>query len=1039
MSPLAGVRVVDLTDGMGGLCGRYLADLGADVILVEPPTGARSRRQPPLHEGASLFFAAQHANKRGVTLDPTAPAGRERLRRLLATADIVVGGALDADRLLAEHPGLVVVSITDFGRTGPYRDWVATDWVHQAMAGVLSRSGIPGQRPLLPPETLAYSSAAIQAAWAALLAYLNRLESGRGDHVDCSVYEMAAQSLDPGHGVGGSAMGGVPAGDLPRGRPDAQHLYPIFRCADGHVRICLLAKRQWRGMFAWLGEPAEFADPALDGLRARFAAAPRLYRLIGELFAPHTRDALVAEGQRRGVPIAALLAAGEVLASEHFAARGVFTDVHGGRMPAGLVELDGVRAGVGRPAPAPGEHNDEVFATLGPPKSGAPTPGPPRHPLAGLRVLDLGVIVVGAELGRLLADQGAEVIKIENRAFPDGGRQSLTGEAMTASFARGNRNKLSLGLNLRSADGVALFKRLVSVSDVVLSNFKPGTMESLGLGYEQLRAVNPGIVVADSSAFGPTGPWSQRMGYGPLVRAATGLTGLWREPAASDDDGGFSDSITIYPDHVAARVGATAVLATLIARRRTGQGGRVSIAQAETILWQLSAQFLRESLAPGTLRPPGNTGEYDAPYGLFPCAGDDEWCVVTVRGDADWVRLCRAIGRADLAALAHLATAAGRLAHRAEVEAALTAWTTAHPPRAAMTRLQAAGVPAGMMQRVADQLDDPQLAERGFLRRLAQPQFAVPLHTENAPAGFRQIADPPLRPAPLAGEHTRQICTNLLGRPDVEIDALVRAGVLEEASMRPVLVQRRDHIMLITLNRPEVRNAVNVEVCELVGAAIEEAERDRDIWAVVLTGAGDKAFCAGADLKAVARGERLRAEGHEHWGFAGYVSHPISKPTIAAVNGFALGGGTEIALASDLVVASETAQFGLPEVKRGIIAGAGGVFRLPAQLPTKVAAEMIFTGEPVDAATAQRLGLVNRVVPQEKVLDEALGLAEAICRNAPLAVQASKRIAQAAVLAAEAASWARVAAEAETLMASDDAREGPRAFAEKRRPVWSGR
>jgi len=265
---------------------------------------------------------------------------------------------------------------------------------------------------------------------------------------------------------------------------------------------------------------------------------------------------------------------------------------------------------------------------------------------------------------------------------------------------------------------------------------------------------------------------------------------------------------------------------------------------------------------------------------------------------------------------------------------------------------------------------------------------------------------------------------------------------MNERGEPTVLVEKRDHIMVMTINRPEARNAVNLDVTTLLGEALEDADHDATIWAVVVTGAGDRSFCAGADLKAVARGEAFFPKGKEHWGFAGYVSHPISKPTIAAVNGFALGGGTEIALASDLVVAAETALFGLPEVKRGIIAGAGGVFRLPAQLPTKIAMEMILTGEPVDASSALRLGLVNRVVPPGKVLDEALTLAETICRNAPLAVQASKRIARGVVdgtIAAEEPAWHHNNAEIQALMRTQDAQEGPRAFAEKRAPVWSAR
>jgi crotonobetainyl-CoA hydratase len=254
-------------------------------------------------------------------------------------------------------------------------------------------------------------------------------------------------------------------------------------------------------------------------------------------------------------------------------------------------------------------------------------------------------------------------------------------------------------------------------------------------------------------------------------------------------------------------------------------------------------------------------------------------------------------------------------------------------------------------------------------------------------------------------------------------------------------VARDGHVLIITINRPEVMNAINGDVSLRVGEALEEAESDPDIRAVVITGSGDRAFSAGADLKAAARGENLRAAGHPEWGFAGYVRHLISKPTLAAVNGFALGGGTEIALASDLVIALARAEFGLPEVKRGLIAAAGGVIRLPRLLPRKVAMEMMMTGEPISAAEAQRWGLVNRVV-EDDVLDAALELARRIASNAPLAVQASKRTAYGIIdgrIPDEDTAWAVCTEETRRLLESVDAQEGRRAFAEKRAPSWQGR
>jgi len=265
--------------------------------------------------------------------------------------------------------------------------------------------------------------------------------------------------------------------------------------------------------------------------------------------------------------------------------------------------------------------------------------------------------------------------------------------------------------------------------------------------------------------------------------------------------------------------------------------------------------------------------------------------------------------------------------------------------------------------------------------------------------------------------------------------------VTEAVTVPAALTERRGNVLLITINRPEARNAVNSAVSTAVGDALQEAHDDPEIRAVVITGAGES-FCAGADLKAISRRENLFHPDHSEWGFAGYVHHYIDKPTIAAVNGTAFGGGTELALASDLVVAEERAKFGLPEVKRGLIAAAGGVFRIVDHLPRKVAMELILTGDSMSSADALKWGLINQVVPDGTVVDAALALAERITCNAPLAVWASKRVAMGVdegVVTGDEAGWARTMREIGTLIRSEDAKEGPLAFAEKRKPVWKAK
>jgi crotonobetainyl-CoA:carnitine CoA-transferase CaiB-like acyl-CoA transferase len=441
-APLAGVRVLELADGRSDLCGRYLADLGADVVLVESPHGSPGRARP-------LYFQTHDANKRSVALDLTTEDGRAGFRELATVADIVIettrpgtlaGLGLSVGELRALNPSLVVVSITDYGQTGPYRDFVATNDTHIALGGVLCRSGLPGKPPLLPPGELAFEASAVQAAWCALLAYQNAQATGRGDHLDFSIYEATAQIIDPGLGTIGS--GAIAAGGTmtTRGRPVASHLYPIFRCADGYVRICVLSPRQWRGMLTWLGDPVELSDDDLVATANRFGRWDLVSPFIAALFRDEPAAELVAAGQLLGVPIAALRSPADVLRTEHFHERGAFVSIDGpdgrpGTMPSGFVEVGGARAGYRRPAPVLGDSSPEQLTVDWPRRTVATEaePLPERiAPLAGLRVLDLGVIVAGAEGGRLFADQGADVIKIESREFPDGSRLSATGAVMSA-------------------------------------------------------------------------------------------------------------------------------------------------------------------------------------------------------------------------------------------------------------------------------------------------------------------------------------------------------------------------------------------------------------------------------------------------------------------------------------------------------------------------------------------------------------------------------------------------------------------------------
>jgi crotonobetainyl-CoA:carnitine CoA-transferase CaiB-like acyl-CoA transferase len=769
--PLIGVRVLDLATGDGEAVTRHFADLGADVLKIEAPDGSPARGALPSVAGTAIPFVLHNANKRVATLDACEEDDRRRFLDLVAGADIVIDDGIPGQaasfgttaRELARHfQHLVVLTVTDFGTSGPYAAWRATDPVLYAMSTALSRSGPPTGRPVLPPDGIASATAAAQAAWSALVAYYHRLRCGAGDYIDFSRFEAVVLALDPPFGAIGQGALAQRQSDTWRGRPRNQDVYPIFACKDGYVRTCVMSPRQWRGMRAWLGEPDQFQDPKYDTIGGRFSATRELGALVADLFADQTMSELVAEGQRRGVPIAAVLTPTEVVSSDHFRKVGALAEIEVGNgahiaAPAGPFVVDAGRSGLRRPGPQTG-----TAAWLGPATSPTTTGHIGDRPFDGIRILDLGVIVAGGELGRLFADLGAEVIKVENAAYPDGLRQTRAGQPMSEAFAWAHRNKYGLGLDLRAREGAEIFGRLVAQSDMVFANFKPGILAGLGFSYPELQKINPRIVLAESSAYGDTGPWSDRMGYGPLVRAATGITRLWTSGKTGELGPPFLDAVTVFPDHVVARIVAIAALAALIRRERAGRGAHVHISQAEAAVNQLAAVYVTEVSRAAGLR----VTDRAEMHGVYRCAGDDEWCVISVRDDADWAEVATAIGREGLSRTG------------GDPAAEITGWTQTLDKASVTGRLQLAGVPAGPMNRPADLLTDPQVEHRKVFTGMAHPRFDAPLPSEAGPAPYLNIPPAELRPAPMPGEHTREICQKILGLDTAEIDRLIADGVV---------------------------------------------------------------------------------------------------------------------------------------------------------------------------------------------------------------------------------------------------------------------
>ena len=746
--PLFGVRVLENISGPMSALARMLAELGADVVRLEPKGGSPDRREGRMGGDTSLEFIGANLGKRAT------PAAR--LSELVGGAHVLIdeSGTLDLAALRGLAPSLLTVAVSPFGDTDDFRDWRASEAVYHALSGQLSRSGLPGRAPLMPPGNLAAECAVTQGFYSVMAALSRCLDTGEADHLDFAVLDGTSQVLDPGFGISGSAAAGTPASAMPRGRPDVGYRYPVIRCADGFVRLCVVAPKQWLGIFEWMGRPERFADPAYAGLIHRFKC-PDLLPFYQEYISTKTRAEVEAGGREHGFPVASVYSLAEAIHGEQMEARGAICDVDlpdgtTAPFPNGGVEVDGVRMGPTGPCPAV-DPDVEWHDTPGP-KAFAPDG---KLPLAGLKVIDMGIIVVGAEAGRLLGDLGADVIKIESKNAMDGMRQHGTKFPISPTFVPGHRNKRSLGLNLRDPDGKALLMEMLRDADVLLTNFKGGTLERLGLDYASLKKINPKLVMTDSSAFGDSGPWCTRMGYGPLVRAWAGLSLQWRYP---DDPMSFSDATTVYPDHAVGRIVAGMAIAMLMRRARTGKGGVVVVSQAEVMLSHYPADVA------ATARESWDHGGPQCEDFILPCAGDDAWCAVTLRGESDRATL------QDVTAGVPLDT-----------------WLAGQEPFAAMHTLQDAGIAAGVMLRVNEMPDWDYFQKRRYFRRERHTLLPFEFWVEHFATPAERLPDPPTRQAPQMCEHTSEILKQRLGLDDARIAELAQSGAIEIASEKSLI------------------------------------------------------------------------------------------------------------------------------------------------------------------------------------------------------------------------------------------------------------
>jgi crotonobetainyl-CoA:carnitine CoA-transferase CaiB-like acyl-CoA transferase len=417
------------------------------------------------------------------------------------------------------------------------------------------------------------------------------------------------------------------------------------------------------------------------------------------------------------------------------------------------------------------------------------SPGPARLPLAGIRIVDLTMVWAGPFATKLLADLGAEVIKIEGPARTDLTR-ILTIPA-TREFARPfdasryfneyNRNKLGMAIDVQQPAGKQIVRDLAARADVLIENFRPGVVDRLGFGYDELSKVNPRIIVVSLPGFSSYQPEASLPAYGPNIEQMGGLAYLNGYVGGPPHKSGIS-----YGDPLAGLGGAAAVLLALLQRERTGKGQKVEVSQRNLLLAMIGDALTAYQLGTEPGRDGSRNASY-APQGAYPADTRDgappRWVALSVVTDDHWQALCRVMDRPDLAADPGLATVVGRMRDHDRLDAEITAWTGGRPADAAAAALQAAGVPAVPVMAPADLSADPNLLARDFFRTLPHPEYGQIRVT--APVWRFAGHDLGVRTAPKFGEHNREVLADLLGYAQADIDALERDGVLADEPRKP--------------------------------------------------------------------------------------------------------------------------------------------------------------------------------------------------------------------------------------------------------------
>lgn len=807
-------RVLDFSDERGQLAGQMLADMGADVVLVEPPGGSTSRRLGPFTDGHrgdpehSMWFWSYNRGKRSVVLDLDTADGQAQAVELARGADIVIESAdpgwmaergLGPDHLAAVNPALVYTSISPFGQDGPKADWHATD-LNVVGAGMqLMMMGDEDRPPVRVALDQSFLHASAEAAAATMVALYERNRSGRGQHIDVSAQQAIAQATQSAalcHLYNAPELtrcsGGVKMGPFKiRLRSPA---------ADGYVSITILFGEAigpfGKRLFEWIHEEGEcddgdleidwinFVEGVMTG-RIGLGEYDRIQDVAAAFSAKRTKAELLQSALERRLLLVPIANVADVATAEQYEQRDfwVETDVAGVgepvRFPGAFAKFSATPLDPSGPPPAIGAHTTEVLGADRAPAAmpaSAPAAAQGGGALAGLKVLDFMWVMAGPAATRVLADNGATVVRVESANRIETARtiqpflNDEGGPENSGLYQNMNAGKLGITLDMAKPEARDVVLDLVRWADVVCESFSPKAMRGWGLGYDDLRAVKPDIIMASSCLFGQSGPLSSLAGFGTMGASLSGfyeMTG-WpdRDPA-----GVFG----AYTDYISPRYLTSAILGAIDHRDRTGDGQHIDLSQAEASMAFLTPALLDYGVNGTIAERPGNRHPTMTPHGVFPVAGDDKWITLVCQDDQQWQALCREAGFGD--ELAALDTEARR-AREDEIESMISAWTVERDGARLETALQAVGVAAHRAQNSADLVADEQLRHRGH--------FVEAVHDEHGTmwvegSRFRLSRTPAnvTSAGPTLGQHTFDVLQGILGYDDERLGEVAAAGVLE--------------------------------------------------------------------------------------------------------------------------------------------------------------------------------------------------------------------------------------------------------------------